>query len=237
MKNLLSIFLFLTPCVAQTQEVVDVEISACNVKSDPEYMYPNRLISKVLKNDTLTLHIGIVRNCEFVPSVALIQQNDSIIIDLTNKSNLYAMCDCCYELKVSATGIADTNFKLILQYVKEDITKDGFIEWIEHLEIKSYPNKYIFPTRKEIESSKIENRYTEDSLKVGLWEMFYENSDKLLAKVNYFIDLEGKSRTKWRIVYDRNGDVTEICAYAGKDSNGSTNVSCVDWKQYLKLEK
>ncbi|TNE55776.1 MAG: hypothetical protein EP338_03100 [Bacteroidetes bacterium] len=236
MKHTITILLIITARGLFAQSVVGINMSNCDSNSDPEYMYANRLISKRIVNDTLHLELGLVRNCAFEPSVELHRRADSLIIEIENVSEIWMGCICCFEMIVKAVGIRDTSFTLIQKYQFEDFTKDGFTEYEVYTEIKSYPNKFIFPSITEIESATPDNQMTEDSLRIGSWYIMDAVTNVIKAKAFYFLDHEGKSRTKWRAVYDKEGNIIEVCAFTGVDSEGYSNVTCATKEQYLKLE-
>lgn len=145
-------------------------------------------------------------------------------------------CICCYEMTVMAVDVKDTSFKLIRKYLYEDLTKEGFIEYEVYSEIKSYSNKFIFPSLDEIESITPDNQMVNDSLKIGSWHIMDTVSNVLKAKALYFIDGNGKSRTKWYAIYNKKGELSEVCAFTGVDSEGYSNVTCATKEQYLKLD-
>ena|SRR5690554_4844139 len=236
MKYTITILLIIAARFLLAQNVVGIKMSNCDSNSDPEYMYANRLISKRIVNDTLHLEIGLVRNCAFEPSVELHHIADSLIIEIENISEMWMGCICCFEMTVMAVDIKDTSFRLIQKYLYEDLTKEGFIEYEAYSEIKSYPNKFIFPSLTEIESAPPDNQMVNDSLKIGSWHLMDTVSNVLKAKALFFIDGDGKSRTKWYATYNKKGDLSEVCAFTGVDSEGYSNVTCATKEQYLKLE-
>lgn len=236
MKYTITILLIITVRVLLAQNVVGINMSNCDSNSDPEYMYTNRLISKSIVNDTLHLELGLVRNCAFKPSVELNSSADSLIIEIKNVSEMWMGCICCFEMTVMAVGVKDTSFTLIQKYLFEDFTKEGFIEYEAYSEVKSYSNKFIFPSLAEIESATPDNQMVNDSLKIGAWHIMDTVSNVLKAKALFFIDGDGKSRTKWYATYDKKGEITEVCAFTGIDSEGYSNVTCATKEQYLKLE-
>ena len=236
MKYTITILLIITVRVLLAQNVVGINMSNCDSNSDPEFMYTNRLISKSIVNDTLHLELGLVRNCAFEPYVALNSSADSLIIEIKNESVMWMSCMCCFEMTVMAVGVKDTSFTLVQKYHFEDITKEGFIEYEAYSEIKAYSNKFIFPSLAEIESATPDNQMVSDSLKIGSWHIVDTVSNILKAKALFFIDGDGKSRIKWYATYDKNGEISEVCAYTGIDSDGYSNVTCATKEEYLKLE-
>lgn len=236
MKYTIAIVLLFSLRILLAQEVVKVSISPCDTGSHPEYIYPNRLISKNLDHDTLHFDIGLVRNCSFEPEITLEQRNDSLIVQIENVSDISMACLCCYTLSVSAIGLKDTNFILVNQYIEEDISDTGFEYWTAYTEIKKYPNKFIFPSLSEIESAKPLNKMTIDSLKVGTWHFIDTTTNSLKAKSLFYIDDMGTSRAKWYVIYNEEGEIIEVCGLTGIDSKGVSNINCLEIEQYLKLE-
>ncbi len=202
------------------QEVVGVEMSTCDKNSTPEFMFKNRLINQELINDTLFLRIGIVRNCALEPEVSCNKNSDSLFIHVQNVSDIWEGCICCFELEIKIIGIRDTNFTT----------------YIGNSELKKVVNKYIFPSLAQIESYQEVNQYNSDSLKIGLWNMYDDNEIRIKAKVFYFIDDSGQSRAKWHVLYDNEGQFATICALTWISSDGISNTTCADQKQYLDLK-
>lgn len=237
MKYTISILLIITARVVLAQSVVGINKSSCDSNSDPVYMYTNRLISKRIVNDTLHLELGLVRNCSFEPKVELDLKNDSLIIKIDNVSEIWMGCICCFEMTVKVVGIKDTFFTLIEKFQNKDFTKKGIIEYEVYSEIKSYPNKYIFPSLSEITSAAPDNLMVGDSLRIGSWHFIDSVTNAINAKAFYFIDENGKSITKWYVLYDKEGNIREVCAYTGSiASEGYSNVTCASKEEYMKLE-
>lgn len=217
------------------QNIVDLDVSSCDMDSQPEYIYKNRLISKSIINDTLNLHIGVVQNCDFNPKIGLFMNEDSLIVQIENTSEFWAACECCYELVINATGIKDTNFVLMREYkvINSDENNEGK-KIKKYAEIKHYRNKFIFPTLSEIMDSVSKNRYQNDSLKVGYWSSYYEGTKKLKTKVFYFINSQGESQTNWYAIFDKNQKLTEVCKIIGADSKGISHSFCLTGNQYRR---
>ena len=220
MKIVLIILIIALKGTCSAQNIVGVELSSCDKNSYPEYMHHQRLISKGIINDTLFLRIGLVRNCEFVPEINCVKNGDSLVFSVQNVSDMYAGCICCYEIDLKITGIIDTNFT----------------SYIGKTELKKLGNKYIFPSLTEIESHQEINKLNADGLEVGIWNIYDPESIFLKAKFYYFIDESGKSRSKWRISYNKDGQISEVCALTSIDSEGISNVTCASREQYLRLK-
>jgi hypothetical protein len=235
MKYTIIILSLLSLSISFAQDVVGISLSNCDSKSDPYYIYRNRLISKKIENDTLSLQIGVVRNCSFEPKIALSLKGDSLIIEIENTSEIWMGCECCYEMNIKATGVKDTSFLLILKYTASDFTKDGFKEWDAYSKVISKQNKYIFPSSAEIEQLPPNNNFYQDSLKIGPWHIYDNETKKIKAKAYFFISEEGKSRTLWYARFNDKGELIEVCGNAGVDSDGNSFITCVDKEEYLKL--
>ena len=236
MKNtiIISLILFYWN-LSCSQTVVGLNMSSCEKNSYPEYIHDNRLISNELINDTLILKIGIVRNCDYSPKAQMSLRNDSLILELTNISEVSAMCDCCFELEIKAIGISDTNYNIYGIYRFSDITDKGFIEWTETSEIHTFKNKYLFPTNEEIQSYTEFNKLNDDGLKIGLWDFIEFGTKKVKAKIFYFIDDMGESRSSWYILYDKKGKFQEACALKSIDKNRISSFTCITEEQYFKI--
>lgn len=224
MKIILLIVLCQLPTMLIAQRVESVRLSPCDIDSDPDYLYRNRLISKEMNHDTCVLHIGIVRNCEFSPTIEAHFAADSLILLITNKSELWAACECCFEMNITLTGITNSIFNVYRQLSNGNAA-----------EFKTYSNKYIFPTPEEIEHIAYNNAYFNDSVKVGGWITYHENSKKINYKSYFEIDSTGKSQLKWYIRYSKSGEIEEICASLGMDSEGYQNLSCASYSSYKRM--
>jgi hypothetical protein len=99
----------------------------------------------------------------------------------------------------------------------------------------SSQNKYIFPTISEIELTPPNNHYTPDSLKIGPWHIYDEQTKKLKAKAYYVIDEKGESITLWSASFNEKGKLVQICANAGVNSQGKAIFSCASKEEYLDL--
>ena len=218
-----------------SQNVIDVKMSSCDGKSDPYYVHPNRIISKNIANDTLQLQLGIVKQCAFDPMVSLVIQNDSLEISITDTSTIMEMCLCCFELSIKVLGVQDTNFILVQKVLFNEFNPEiGFKDSLGYSEIKEHSNKFIFPTPEELFESRIENKFYQDSLKVGVWGNYYGNSKQLKSKAKYFINQKGLTQTIWYAIFNKSGIITEMCALS-EVANGNSTLHCIDGDEYQKL--
>ena len=229
MKQFLFILFILSSGISPAQELVETSLSSCDSKSYPEYIR-DRLISKELKSDTLILKLGLVLNCCPSPKPSLTFKNDTLFIQITDTSHIFCACECCFELQLKATGIPDTNFILIQQFEASDLTNKGFVDWTEYRELKHHKNKYIFPDLEEINSFTLFNQTNEDGLKIGLWNIYYENSEKIRYKAYYSIESSKEATVLWSIMYNLDGEIIEVCAKTGKNES-----TCVEGDVYREL--
>ena len=132
---------FLLTFLVQTsfaQRVVYYQLSECDMKRADELSSANFLISKQTINDTLLLQLGLVRNCEFQTRPKLSLSEDLLHIELENSSELYAACECYFDLTIRAVGITDNAFKSVfLNNNKVPV------------EFKPYPSQFIDPNTDE----------------------------------------------------------------------------------------
>ena len=235
MKHLIILLFLLSFSISFAQDVVGISFGACDAKTDPFFVYSNRLISKKIENDTLTLQIGVVRNCSFEPKIALTQKGDSLMIEIDNISEIRMGCECCYEMNIKAIGIKDTSFTLIHKFTVSDFTKEGVKKRDVYSKLTRSQNKYIFPTISEIEQAMPNNKLTQDSLKIGSWHIYDEQTKKLKAKAFYVINEKGESTTLWHASLNEKGELVQICANAGVNSQGNSIMSCASKEEYLEL--
>lgn len=93
----------------------------------------------------------------------------------------------------------------------------------------------LFPTISEIELAPPNNNYTLDSLKIGPWHIYDEQTKKLKAKAYYVIDEKGESTTLWCASFNEKGKLVQICANAGVNSQGKAMLSCASKEEYIDL--
>lgn len=208
------------------QNVHEIELSSCDNKSYPEFIR-NRLISKEIKNDTLFLNLGLVLNC--CPSVnpKLKYRNDTLFIEIIDDSEIWCACECCYELQMKVTGIPDTNFTLIQPIEMSDFVDNQIVDWTEYRELKQYESKYIFPSSDRINAIVDFNQFDSLGRKIGVWNILYDNSQKVKYRFNYFIDANGKSQIEWSVTYNEEGIIIEICA-----RTEANEITCADKIDY-----
>ena len=222
--------LFLILCKdISAQEIVNTSLSSCDEKSNPIYIR-NRLIEKEIKQDTLFLNVGLILNCCITPNPILTYKNDTLFLEIANTSDLWCACECCFELKIEATGIPDTNFILMLQSKANDITNEGFIDRTKYREIKQYKNKYIFPSIEELEVNDEFDQTDSSGLKSGIRYVYFDNSEKLKYKIVLFINEKQLTQTRLIVKYNEDGDTVEICSVSEENE-----LICIDWHEYNLL--
>ncbi|MFN5982896.1 MAG: hypothetical protein ACK476_18970 [Fluviicola sp.] len=194
------LFVFLVNSTS-AQEVVETSLSSCDNKSYPEYIR-NRLIEKEIMNDTLFLNVGLVLNCCPNPIPKFTYRNDSLILEILDDSEMWCTCYCCFEMQIKVVGIIDTNFTL---FQKIETSKQT-----EYSELKKLTNKYVFPSLKEINSTTQVNQTNKDGLKVGIWNMYYENSEVVKYKTLYSINSSNESEITWCVKYDIDGKISNV---------------------------
>ena len=205
---------------SSAQNIIEVKTSDCDRNSYPQYLHNTRLISKTNIDDTLILKLGIVRNCEFDPVINCWINADSLILNIENVATSRAACICCFEIELTIAKVKDTNLTC----------------FIGEKEIHILNNKYIFTSLTEINQVQEVNQLNNDSLKIGLWNIYSDKSIRVKGKAYYFIDEFGKSRLKWRVLYNQEGELSEICALANIDIDGNFDLTCTEGNQYLSLE-
>jgi hypothetical protein len=209
MKVIFNILLFLFGSTAFTQEVVDVSISSCHNETAADHI-KNRLIEKGMSGDTAIISIGLIQNCDVLPEFHLRLDQDTLFLTIENKSNIRAACECCFEFTIKASGIKDTNFILVYNYPKIVISENGFSEEVESQILNIHENKYIFPTLNEINENSKSNQLNSDSLRVGIWDTYFDSTAIIRNKAYYFVDSNGQNRLKWIVYYDEQGEMVKV---------------------------
>jgi hypothetical protein len=219
-------FVFGFNCLSQ--RVIDTQISGCDTKSDSEYIR-NRLIAKELKQDTLTLNLGLVLNCCVTPNPSVTFINDTLFLQIRNDSDIWCACNCCFELTITIKGIPDTMFTLIQRVETREFVNNAVEKRSLNQELKQHRNKYIFPDPDEIGTFNGVNQRNSDGEKIGRWNEKKNNDVK--HTIYYAINQYEKSVPLWWMMQDNSGDLIEICAKKGSSS------ICIDANEYKALFK
>lgn len=209
------IVMFLVSQISFGQELVNFSVSSCSEKSYPEYIR-SRVIRKEIENDTLELRLGLVLNCCIDPEIILSLKNDSLFVQIDNVSDILCMCECCFEIEITATGFASSTFQVVYKKPEFNINSEDFETIYSEYPLEANSRKYAFPSPDELElheERKVEmNQLTEDSLKIGLWEIPKDRHSYLTF---YVIDEKGKSQLDWYVAYDLDGTLDSISGLDG----------------------
>jgi len=211
------------------QEVINTSLSSCDSKSNPAYIR-DRLIEKELKNDTLFLNVGLVLNCCPSLNTELTYRNDTLFLKITDESDITCMCECCFELQIKAIGVPDTNFTLIHQFETLDLSTEDFTYKIEGRELRYFKSKYIFPSLEEMNDFTEVNLTDSKGRKVGIWDILYEETEKVKYRRKYFINDQGESKVSWIVRFDEEGSIEEVCGSTKENTS-----ACVEKYGYDKL--
>lgn len=234
MRLIINIFIVLFASTTYSQEVLDVSMSSCNKDVVSEYV-KNRLIYKTSLGDTTIFSVGLVQNCGIHPKFDLIESNDTVYFSIKNTSDIRDACDCCFEFTIKALGIKDTNFVLVYSYPDFTIGKEDFIEQTEYEILKIHTNKYVFPSLDEINDSSKTNQWNTDSLKIGIWNIYYDSTSILMRKSFYYVDSEGQERLKWFVNYSVEGEIVGVWTSYRKD--GKSIGTYLRREEYLEMIK
>jgi hypothetical protein len=150
---------------------------------------------------------------------------------VNDTSSMWCGCDCCFELEIKATGVPDTNFILIYEIEEDTISKNGeFGTQTNQYLLKQSASKYIFPKLSDVKKYREVNQKNDDGERIGLWEFYYEENKRINIRALYREDEEGYHRIEWKIIYDEEGNISEVCAVNYKD-----NSTCITIEDYLRL--
>lgn len=249
MKITLTLIFLLAARILFAQEVVGIEMSNCDTHSGAEYMHPIRLVSKDIVNDTLKLKIGLIPSPPEKPEIRIDMKGDSLIIDLQMTAFRGFKHRCYREINLDIIGVKDTSITIYQKnkhFEGDSLTlKEGnfvFVnekekekEIVEYNEIKMYSTKYIFPTNSEIQSAEPNNQTLKDSLKVGNWIILNTVTNNIESKANYVINEKGRSMAKWYVLYDQEGNISEVCSCEGINQDGFPYYICITHEEYVKL--
>ena len=231
MKFLIIILLILIGKFSFSQVVVELKKSNCKANTDIDFTQ-NRLIRKSISSDTLILSIELMQNCDVLPVAYIDYTKDTLVLEIKNKSNLFAACNCYFKFNLKIIGVKDTNFILIHKFTATEFVEKEFKNVIKE-EGLSYENKYTLPSFEEIHKVREVNKINGDSLKVGLWVSYFDNSKIIKEKQFYELNKKGKQRFKWVVYFNENSELTRVCSLI--NSSIIPTVSCLNWNEYLIL--
>lgn len=195
MKLTFILFFIFTCLNAISQEVSSFKLSKCDMNSRVDLLR-NRIISSVIKNDTLIMKIGFVENCciDLNPSIQKIK--DTLFLSLDNKSSSICMCECCFEMELIISNVKDTNFIFMLE--KHPLKKQS--------KYPKLPHEYIFDENSPL------NSLNSKGLKIGRW---FENKGTTGNKYEVYYDLNPTDKEKivWFKVYNNKDQLVYITIY------------------------
>lgn len=223
-----------------SQTIVKKHLSSCDKNSIPDYVR-NRIVSKEITNDTLYLTVGFTGNCSMRIQPQLIASNDTLFLTLTNISDIFATCDCCYELGLIVTEIPNKNFTLVYQYhgsayTTEMVGNNPFTIEVDTLlneVLTEQPNKFIFPLENEFRNIEVHNQLTPEGLRTGLWYKYDTTRVRLrkifTIKYAYFFapPVAGKENLLWYVHLKEDWTVLGMSVYnsfgnSWRDMDGTT---------------
>lgn len=147
--------------------VVGVHQSKCQQQQAHCRLQP-RIVTQILRNDTLTTTIGVIENCAGISEVKAFLNKDSLKLYYTVGTRKYdtlpngtiritksaARCDCCFEFTFRTIGLKD---------IPHNTTINDSI-------IKPYPEKYkIFPIKFDLIKNDTFNYTDKYGRKQGKW--------------------------------------------------------------------
>ena len=204
MKYSLNILFVLISVASNAQGVTSYKLSACDSDSYVD-LVRRRIVSKTVKEDTLTLRLGFIENCCLSPKPSIHSSNDTLFLSMENLSTLYCSCDCCFEINIKVSGISDTNF--VLMWGKYEIKTNS-----------KYPK---LPHEYQIDENTPVNKLNSDSLKIGLWYVYKESSGRKY-EMYYDLNPDEKAIMLWARVYDKNGKLEDITVARGRNGDRIT---------------
>lgn len=235
MKFSITILLILIGKFSFSQKVVELVKSNCIVDTDIDFVQ-NRLISKRFSNDTLVLSVELIQNCDVSPNAFVDYTQDTLVLEIKNESNLFAVCNCYFKYNLKITGVKDTNFILIHKFGKTEFIEKEFKNVIREKEL-NYENKYTLPSLEEIDKIREVNKINADSLKVGLWIDYFKDSTTIKEKIFYEVSANSSpylSHFKWAVTYNEDSTIIDVCSIV--KSRNRTTIDCLSWGRYLKLD-
>jgi hypothetical protein len=183
-----------------------------------------------MSQDTLTLQIGVVANCSFEPVVNLLLSNDTMYIDIGNKSEVFSACNCCYELIIKSVNVNDTSFLLVDSVHMEDVENT-----IQLFPINYSKNKYRYPTPEELSCLEAKNLRNEHGQRIGAWHIYDKTTNNLIMKALFIIDFKGNSIALWKAEYSETGELKYLAAFIGYNDEGYAEYQFIQVPMYFKL--
>ncbi len=137
-----------------SQKIIESKLLPCKGEIGSN-IYRDRIISQTRFGDSLLLEIGFIANCAVEFSPVLTSKSDTLFLELTNVSEAYAMCDCCYNM---------------LFYILDTTDYSSHKLFVNQKEFKLSKSRYIdFPTNEKISRKLLKNETNAQGLKVGYW--------------------------------------------------------------------
>jgi hypothetical protein len=202
MKYIIEISFLLIWSLTHSQELASFKLSECDAGSNIDLLR-RRIISKELSADTLRINIGFIENCCLSPKPSIKNSNDTLYLSMENSSDIWCACDCCFEMTLVISNIADTNFTLMW----------GEYEVKAQSKYPKLPHEYIF------NSNTPTNQLNDRDIKVGLWYKYSDQSPGRKYEIFYDETPDEKAVTKWIRVYNKDGELMEISIMKGRNGD------------------
>ena len=190
MKSILSLLFLLAFASCFSQKLVSYKLLPCS--NYWEDTYKERIASQRFSHDTLYLEISIKANCDVDLKPTIQSKRDSLFIDLKNVSQVYALCECCYTMLFTITGVQNPSFTL----------------FVNNKEFRFCQSKYISVPPRNIPKELLKNELTIEDLKKGYWKTKLDHG-------NYDIEYYGSEPSKdryplWSKAFNKKGELTAV---------------------------
>ena len=200
-----------------SQKLIDYKLLPCN-EIVGHHLYRNRIISQTKSGDSLILEIGFIANCAIEFSPTLSSRNDTLFLDLTNISEIYAACDCCYNM---------------LFYIADTTDNSSYNLLVNKEEFKFSKSRYIdFPPR-EVSKKLLKNQTNKEGKRIGYW--------KVKTKNGYYIAYYDNGSTYqnhpvWKKGFNSKNELTGVGIFkVAKDGTNEIYYTVVETEEYLSI--
>ncbi len=216
MKHLLLSILFLQLFTSNAQELVSFKILPCK-EAIGHNIYQNRIISQIRSGDTLLLEIEFIANCAVELSPTLSSRNDTLFLELTNVSEIYAACDCCYNMLLSIFDPSGKSYKLFVDETEFPYSKSRYID---------------FPPR-EIPKKLLKNKTDKEGKRIGYWKTETKNG----YSIAYFGNGSTyKNHPVWRKNFNAANELTGVNIFkVARDGTMEIYYMVVETEEYLRI--
>lgn len=199
-----------------SQKLIGYKLLPCQ-EAIGHNIYKDRIISQTCSGDTLLLEIGFTQNCAAELSPSLTSRNDTLFLELSNISEIYAACNCCYTMLLFILDTSGHAYKLFVNETEFPYSKSRYID---------------FPPR-EVSKKLLKNETNPNGQKIGYWKTETKNG----YSISYFGNGSTyKNHPVWRKSFNSKGELREVGIFkVALDETNEIYYMVIEVEEYLKV--